>query len=53
MLKITSAAGPAASVEVRNGNPEKGSQRVQVEDQGEKKPTQKSCKDQKMAKSKK
>ncbi len=39
MLKIASAADPA--------NPERGGQGIQVEDQGEKEPAQKSCKDQK------
>ena len=49
MLKITSVVGSAE-------NPEQGGQGIQVEDQGEKKPAQKSRKDQKgqkMAKSKK
>ncbi len=48
MLKTTSAAGPA--------NPEQDGQGIQMEDQGEKEPAQKSCKGQKgqkMAKSKK
>ena len=46
MLKTTSTAGPAASIEVGDENPEKGSQKVQIEDQGEKKPAQKNCKGQ-------
>ena len=50
MLKTTSTVGPTASIEVRDENPEKDSQGVQVEDQGEKKPVQKSCKGQKSQK---
>ncbi len=46
MLKTTSVVGPAKK-------PEQGSQGIQMEDQGEKEPTQKSHKDQKTAKSKK
>ena len=56
MLKTTLVAGLTASIEVRDKNPEKGGQRVQIEDQSEKKPAQKSCKGQKgqkTAKSKK
>ncbi len=51
MLKTTLAAGPAASAEVRDE--EQDDKRIQVEDQGKKKPVQKSCKGQKTAKSKK
>ena len=40
MLKTTSVVGPVE-------NPEQGGQRIQVEDQGEKKLAQKSCKCQK------
>ena len=50
MLKTASATGPT------NKNPEHGNQGIQVKDQDEKKPTQKSCKrqkGQKTAKSKK
>ena len=50
MLKTTSTASPAASIEERDQNPEKSGQRVQVEDQGEKKLAQKSCKSQKSQK---
>ncbi len=46
MLKTISAVDPAK-------NPEQSGQRIQVEDQGEKEPAQKSHKDLKMAKSKK
>ena len=53
ILKTTPAADLAASVEVRDENPEKGGQGVQGENQGEKEPVQKSCKGQKTAKSKK
>ncbi len=45
MLKTNSAAGPAYQ--------EQGGQGIQMEDQGEKKPAQKSRKGQKTAKSKK
>ncbi len=45
MLKTALATGPA------NKNPEQGSQEIQVENQDEKEPAQKSCK--KTAKSKK
>ncbi len=51
MLKTTSAAGPAASVEV--GDREQNGKRVQVENQDEKELVQKSRKGQKTAKSKK
>ena len=44
MLKTTLTAG---SVEVKDKNLKKGGQKVQVEDQDEKKPVQKSCKGQK------
>ncbi len=40
MLKIISIVGPTE-------NPEQGGQRIQVEDQSEKEPAQKSCKGQK------
>ena len=53
VLKTTSATGLAASVEIKDGNLEKNGQEVQVKDQNEKEPTQKSRKGQKMAKSKK
>ena len=53
MLKTISATNLAASVEVRDGNPEKSGLEIQVEDQVKKEPIQKSCKDQKTAKSKK
>ena len=56
MLKTTSAAGPAALVEVGDKNLKKSGQGVQVEDQDEKEPAQKSHKGQKgqkTAKSKK
>ncbi len=46
MLKTTSVAGPAKK-------PEQGGQGIQMEDQGEKEPAQKSRKDPKTAKSKK
>ena len=49
MLKTTSVVGPAE-------NPKQGGKKIQMEDQGEKKPAQKSCKgqkNQKIAKSKK
>ncbi len=46
MLKTTSVAGPAE-------NADQGGQKIQVEDQDEKEPAQKSRKGQKMAKSKK
>ncbi len=46
MLKTTSVVGPAKK-------PEQGSQGIQMEDQGEKEPAQKSCRGQKTAKSKK
>ncbi len=46
MLKTTLVVGPAKK-------PEQGGQGIQMEDQGEKKPAQKSRKGQKTAKSKK
>ena len=53
ILKTTSTAGPTASVEVGDENPEKNGPGVQVEDQGKKESAYKSCKGQKTAKSKK
>ena len=53
ILKTISVAGLAVSIEVRNKNPEKSCQEVQVEDQNKKEQVQKSCKSQKTAKSKK
>ena len=38
MLETISAAGPTALVEVEDKNLEKGAQKAQVEDQGEKNP---------------
>ncbi len=46
MLKTTSVVGPAKK-------PEQGGQGIQIEDQSEKEPAQKSCKGQKTVKSKK
>ena len=53
MLKTILAAGPIASLEVGDEGWEKGGQGVQVEDQSEKEPAQKSRKSKKIAKSKK
>ena len=50
MLKTISAADPAASLEVKDENPENVCQGVHVEDQDEKDPAQKSRKSQKSQK---
>ncbi len=57
MLRTTSVAGPAASAEVQDKNPEQNNKEIQVENWDEKELVQKSCKSQpkgqQMAKSKK
>ncbi len=53
MLKTPSAVGPAASAEVEDKNLEQDGKGIQVENRDEKEPAQKSCKGQKMVKSKK
>ena len=46
MLKTTSAAGPATSIEIGDENLEHGGLRVQVKNRDKKEPAQKSCKSQ-------